>query len=237
MKATKQHQEDLFALAQTDAEIQRSRRLVAQLTDGSAFAELRSAQLELASQLIDARGSLDGIQLELKRAEEDLHTVEARIERDLARLNTSSSSKDAIAIQHELDSLKTRKSDLEDLELEILERMETAKAAFESVASKKAVVDGELAGQVALNETELLKVRSGLDLQTTKRAGQSAQLPAELAELYEKKFARGIAVGRLTGRECGACRISLGATALNEVAALAQDEIATCPDCQAILVR
>lgn len=237
MKATKQHQEDLFALAQTDAEIQRSRRAILQLTDGKAFAELRTEQLDLASQLIDARGALDGIELELKRAEEDLSTVESRIERDLVRLNTSSSSKDAVAIQHELDSLKKRKSDLEDLELEILEKRDSAKSAFEVVASKKAVVDGELAGQVALNEAELLKVRSGLDLQTSKRAGQLAQLPPELADLYEKKFARGIAVGRLTGRECGACRISLGATSLNEVAALAQDEIATCPDCQAILVR
>jgi predicted nucleic acid-binding Zn-ribbon protein len=237
MKANKQQQEDLFGLAQTDAEIQRSRRKVSQLTDPKVFAELRNAQLELASELIDARGLLDGIELEAKRAQEDLDTVEARIERDNARLNASSSSKDALGIQHELESLKKRKSDLEDLELEILERQESAKAAYDEIADRKAQIDSEFSGQLALNESELLKVRSGLDLLTAKRGQQIAQLPGELSALYEKKFARGVAVGRLVGRECGACRISLGATALNEIAALPQDEVATCPDCQAILVR
>lgn len=237
MKASKQQQEDLFALAQTDAEILRSRRQVGELTDPKAFSELRNQQLQLASELIDARGTLDSIELESRRAEEDLATVEARIDRDQSRLNASSSSKDAIAIQHELDTLTKRKSDLEDLELSILDRLDAAKAIYQDVSDRKAVIDGELAGQVSLVEAELLKVRSGLDLQTAKRLGQLAQLPDELASLYEKKLTRGIAVGRLLGRECGACRISLGATALNEIAALANDDIATCPDCQAILVR
>ena len=62
-------------------------------------------------------------------------------------------------------------------------------------------------------------------------------ISSELIELYDKKASRGVPVARLLGRECGACRISLGATAFNEVESLARDEIATCPECQAILVR
>lgn len=237
MKATKQHQEDLFSLSQTDGEILRSRRRISELTDPKSFAALRTAQLQLASELIDARGVLDSIGLDRKRAQEDLETVEQRIIRDDARLNSLSSSKDALAMQHELESLKVRKSDLEDLELSIIERQDQAKVAYEGISERKSIIDGELAGQIALNEAELIKVRSGLDLLTNKRNLQVSQLPAELSELYAKKFARGIAVGRLNGRECGACRINLGATALNEISALASDEIATCPDCQAILVR
>jgi uncharacterized protein len=58
-----------------------------------------------------------------------------------------------------------------------------------------------------------------------------------LLEIYEKKSLRGVAVGRLLNRECGACRMTIGATALAEIASTPRDELATCPDCQAILVR
>jgi predicted nucleic acid-binding Zn-ribbon protein len=108
---------------------------------------------------------------------------------------------------------------------------------FATVSVDKAAVDDELSSSEGANEAEIMKLRSGLDLLTSSRAQQASRASTELLELYEKKAARGVAVGRLIGRECGACRISLGATALNEVQALPRDEIATCPECQAILVR
>jgi predicted nucleic acid-binding Zn-ribbon protein len=82
-----------------------------------------------------------------------------------------------------------------------------------------------------------MKLRSGLDLLSNDRAQQAARLSTELMELYEKKASRGVPVGRLVGRDCGACHISLGATALNDVQSLPRDQIATCPECQAILIR
>jgi predicted nucleic acid-binding Zn-ribbon protein len=133
--------------------------------------------------------------------------------------------------------LARRKSDLEDIELAILDQQEAAKAVYATVSVDKAAIDDELSLGEATNETDLMKLRSGLDLLTNDRSQQEARLPAELSELYEKKAARGVAVARLIGRECGACRISLGATAFNELESLARDELATCPECQAILVR
>ncbi len=82
-----------------------------------------------------------------------------------------------------------------------------------------------------------MKLRSGIDLLVQQRAQEVARTDAELLELYEKKASRGVAVGRLLNRECGACRMTIGATALAEISAMPQDDIATCPDCQAILVR
>ena len=237
MKASEAQQADLLGLATLDQDIARSKAAIKNLSSGAQFSELRAAQRELAAKLINARNALDTVELELKRSETDLSLVEQRIAKDLSRLNITTNSKDAQGIQSELESLNRRKSDLEDIELAILDEKDAAAAVFATVASDKAAIDDELSAGEARNEAEIMKLRSGLDLMTNDRAQQASRIPAELLELFEKKAARGVPAARLIGRECGACRISLGASAFNEVESLPHDEIATCPECQAILIR
>jgi predicted nucleic acid-binding Zn-ribbon protein len=237
MKASEAQQADLLSLANLDHEISRSKAAIKNLSSGAQFAEMREAQRGLAAKLINARNALDTVELELKRSETDLELVEQRIAKYIARLNSTNNSKDAQGIQSELESLKRRKSDLEDIEIAILDQKEETSAAYATVASDKSIVDEELSDAETRNEAELMKLRSGLDLLSNDRAQQAARLSTELMELYEKKASRGVPVGRLVGRDCGACHISLGATALNEVQSLPSDEIATCPECQAILIR
>ena len=237
MKASDAQQADLLGLATLDQDIARSKAAIKNLSSGAQFSELRAAQHELAAKLINARNALDTVELELKRSETDLSLVEQRIAKDLSRLNVTTNSKDAQGIQSELESLNRRKSDLEDIELAILDEKEAAAAVFATVASDKAAIDDELSAGEARNEAEIMKLRSGLDLMTNDRAQQASRIPTELLELFEKKAARGVPAARLIGRECGACRISLGASAFNEVESLPHDEIATCPECQAILIR
>lgn len=237
MKASEAQQADLLGLATLDQDIARSKAAIKNLSSGAQFSELRAAQRELAAKLINARNALDTVELELKRSETDLSLVEQRIAKDLSRLNITTNSKDAQGIQSELESLNRRKSDLEDIELAILDEKDAAAAVFATVASDKAAIDDELSAGEARNEAEIMKLRSGLDLMTNDRAQQASRIPTELLELFEKKAARGVPAARLIGRECGACRISLGASAFNEVESLPHDEIATCPECQAILIR
>lgn len=237
MKASEAQQADLLSLANLDQEISRSKAAIKNLSNGNQFSALRATQRELAAKLINARNALDTVELELKRSETDLELVEQRIAKDETRLNSTNNAKDAQGIQSELESLNRRKSDLEDIELAILDEKEAATAAFATVSSDKSSVDDELSAAEAANEAEIMKLRSGLDLLVNNRAQQASRISAELIELYDKKAARGIPVARLLGRECGACRISLGATALNDVESLPRDEMANCPECQAILIR
>lgn len=237
MKASENQQTQLLELANLDLEISRTRLTLSNLTSGLAFSDLRDAQRDSAARLIESRNALDQVELELSRAEADLKLVEQRIAKDSAALNATSSAKDAQGFQSELETLKKRKSDLEDLELAILERKEEAEAAYRTVMSDKQAIDQDLASKESANESEIMKLRSGLDLITSQRSQQASRIDAELIALYEKKSSRGLAVGRLLGRECGACRMTIGATALAEISVTPKDEIATCPDCQAILIR
>ena len=237
MKASQNQQADLLLLGNLDFEIARAKNSLAELASGKSTKDMRELNLKLAGELIEARNQLDSVELELSRAEADLTTVEQRIEKDNVRLNATSNSKDAQGIQSELLTLAKRKSELEDMELAILDKKDEVAALFAEVQARKTLNESELRQAETKIEAEVLKQRSGLDLMVQQRAQQAAQLPVELLELYEKKATRGLAIGRLIGRECGACRISLGATAFAEIQGLASEEIATCPDCQAILVR
>jgi hypothetical protein len=185
MKATETQQADLLSLANLDLQISRSKATIKNLSSGTQFAELREEQRKLAAKLIDARNALDTVDLELKRSEADLSLVEQRIAKDQQRLNTTNNAKDAQGIQSEIESLSRRKSDLEDIELAILEQQEIAKANYAVVSVDKAAIDDELSTGEAANEAELMKLRSGLDLLTKDRAQQSARIASELIELYE----------------------------------------------------
>ncbi|MFM1983977.1 MAG: hypothetical protein RL723_412 [Actinomycetota bacterium] len=237
MKASESQQAELLALANLDLEITKVKNSLAVLASAEAFSALRAEQRNAAAALIEARNSLDSVELELSRAEADLNLVEQRIQRDKVRINQTASAKDAQGIQSELDTLAKRKSELEDLELAVLERKEQSEALYKTVLADKQIIDEDLASKEATNEAEIMKLRSGLDLSTNQRNQQVARIDEELIELYVKKASRGVAVGRLLGRECGACRMTIGATALVEISNQPRDEIATCPDCQAILIR
>jgi predicted nucleic acid-binding Zn-ribbon protein len=118
-----------------------------------------------------------------------------------------------------------------------MEKKEQCELALAEIAHEKNSIDQELSALESSNEQEVLKLRSGLELAGSKRIQLTSKIEQELLELYESKSKRGIAAARLLNRECGACRMTIGATALAEIAALPADEIATCPDCQAILIR
>jgi len=237
MKAATEQQRQLIELADLDSEMARNRATLAALTTGELFNQQRQNQREAAAKLIEARNALDSVELEFKRADADLLLVEQRIEKDMQKLNQTSSPKDAQGIQSELESLAKRKSELEDFELSVMEKKEQCELALAEIAHEKNSIDQELSALESSNEQEVLKLRSGLELAGSKRIQLTSKIEQELLELYESKSKRGIAAARLLNRECGACRMTIGATALAEIAALPADEIATCPDCQAILIR
>jgi len=237
MKAAPEQQNHLIELADLDSEMTRNRAALANLTTGELFALQRQNQRDAAAKLIEARNALDSVELEFKRADADLLLVDQRIEKDKQKLNQTTSPKDAQVIQSELESLAKRKLELEDFELSVMEKKEQCELALAEITKDKQLIDQELSSLVKANEQEILKLRSGLELTGSKRVQLTTRIDQDLVELYESKLRRGIAAARLLNRECGACRMTIGATALAEIVALPSDEVATCPDCQAILIR
>ena len=237
MKANLQDQKRLLELVEIDLSLVRNAGDKAKLLSATAISEANEKALALSDHLIDARNRVGDLELELKRSENDLELVENRIAKDNQRLSSTSSAKDAQGIEHELTSLAKRKSELEDTELGIMEDLETVRAELSEAEKAKAAAEQELTrlrSALATDTAGLDSVRAEL---SSKRSVLVGLVEPELAAAYQRKADRNVAAGKLVGRECGACRLSITATNLEEIVALPADEIAECPNCQAYLVR
>lgn len=237
MKANPEDQKRLLELVQLDLDLV---KIAGEKTKLLAASEIQIASekaLALSDQLIDARNKAGALELELKRSETDLELVENRIAKDNQRLTTTSSAKDAQGIEHELATLAKRKSELEDAELGILDELDQVRAELKAAESAKTAAEDELAALRAALTSRTADLDSKRAELMAKRVALVGLIDPELVAAYQQKADRTVAVGRLTGRECGACRISITATNLEEILALPADEITECPNCHAYLVR
>ena len=237
MIATMADQKQLLAIAAHDVELARISNSRKQAQAESEIEAASAETLRLSDSLIDARNSVGDLEMELARAEADLELVANRIAKDKQLLTSTSSAKDAQGIEHELATLGTRKSELEDAQLQIMELLEVAQQNHEKLRQEKQAADATLAALQERISKQLADLGSLAEKVQTERKSAIAGIDRELAAAYERKFSRGVAVGRLTGRDCGACRLSITATSFEELMALPAEELAECPNCQAFLVR
>jgi len=237
MIASSNDQKQLLALAALDVELA---RISNSRKQAQAEAELEAASadtLRLSDLLIDARNAVGELEMELGRAEADLELVANRINKDKQLLSSTSSSKDAQGIEHELSTLAARRSELEDTQLQIMELLESAQQEHEKLKLEKQAADERLADLEQRVASELADLGSQSEKIQTERKSVISSIDQDLAAAYERKFSRGVAAGRLSGRDCGACRLSITATSFEELMALPSEELAECPNCQAFLVR
>ncbi len=208
-----------------------------QLATGADLEAARSAQLTNSAEISQARSEHEALVRELERLEADLALVNKRIATDKDRLTKTAVARDALGIQHELETLAKRASDLEDVELELLERKSESDARMHEL---------EVLGEKLEQELQLTKARVQLELadlktqfqENQKAAGElRVKLPEELLARFDAKLARGLAVGRLQKNTCTACNMSITATASADLHQVPSDEVASCPECQAILIR
>jgi predicted nucleic acid-binding Zn-ribbon protein len=237
MKANSQQQETILDLSRIDLQLRRNQKQINEINEAVAVQAARQQLLVNSEALLSVRNRLDELALELGRADVDLKLVEGRIERDQARLQQSSNQKDIQGIQSELQSLHKRKGELEEAELVLLERQEVLNAELAEVQTLRDSLQKDLAVLEDQQTAGLAKLNSGQQLLREDRARGLGQLSSELAEHYEKLFAKGIGVGKLDGLICDACGMTLSGDSLDSVKNTPMDELAHCGECGAILVR
>lgn len=237
MIASLADQKKLLEIGAHDVELARVKNSRKQALAEVELEAASAETLRLSDLLIDARNAVGDLEMELSRAETDLQLVANRIEKDKALLSSTTSAKDAQGIEHELSTLAIRKNELEDAQLQIMELLEGAQQAHETLKSEKQIADETLAALQRRISAELTELDAQAESIQIERRNAIASLDESLASAYERKFSRGVAVGRLTGRDCGACRLSITATSFEELMALPPEELAECPNCQAFLVR
>jgi predicted nucleic acid-binding Zn-ribbon protein len=238
-KAAPAEQLKLLELQGLDAKLKSlsNRRLA--LESDSRITDLEAALGVAHSELGSAKMAVHDAELELKRAEADVEQVASRIERDEAKLNSGTGlSKDLVALQRDLVSLNKRRSDLEDVELEILERLDALRLRQ---AAQQQIVD-DIQASFGVIRAELDEALAEIAAEATVVRGRRAQFAAELdpalLAVYEKTLARrGVGAARLFHGTSEGSGMQLSPGDLAEIKAAAEDDIVFCPDSGCILVR
>ena len=188
---------------------------------------------------IAAETELSDVKRELARAEGDVEQIVTRIERDEKRLASGTGTpKELEQTQHELGTLGVRRSELEEVELEIMMRVDGIKERIATLSTE----ENELALVVAdLNirkENALAAIHTELEGIETDRKATTQSVSAELLALYEKiKESSGIGAAALAGNQCKGCNLTMNTIELQRISGLAEDEVVRCEECRCILVR
>lgn len=235
MNASPADQRRLVDVADLDARIRRAEHTRGNPPQAARVKELVARRAELSHELSTRLGARDDLRTELARIESDVALVDARRTRDAERLAASSNVKEAQGLESELASLARRKSDLEDGELEVMERLEAADAAVAEQEALIATTNDEGAALSAEARRVIAEADAVIEASARDRAAET--VPADLLALYDRIVTRSAGAALLTARTCGGCRMVLAGTDLQQLRQAAEDTVVTCPECGCILVR
>jgi predicted nucleic acid-binding Zn-ribbon protein len=210
------------------------------LPEHARVSELEQRLRGIGDHVVSARTIAGDLTRELTKAEADVEVVRQRAARDQARLDAGQTgAKELQALQHEVASLAQRQTVLEDVELEVMERLEAAQATVAEREGEQARLQVELAEVVAARDAAVAAVDAEAAAVRRARVDAAAGLPADLLALYEKvrESGGGVGAARLRSRRCEGCRMELTPVDLGRFRVAAEDVVLRCEECGRILVR
>lgn len=210
------------------------------LPETARLAELDAERAALRDRLVQARTVVGDVERELRKAEADVEQVSNRAARDRARLEAGTgSAKDLQGLQHELESLGRRQSELEDVELEVMERLEQAQGEVAGLERALATAEEQTTEVTTAQGSAFAEIDTEAGQVTTQRDEVAAGLDPALVALYDKvrEQTQGVGAAMLRGKRCEGCRMELTPVELARIAKLPPDEVVRCEECRTILVR
>jgi predicted nucleic acid-binding Zn-ribbon protein len=224
-----------------DSRMDQLRHQAANPPEAAELKEQTAARARVDGKARDLQVQVDDLTREQRKADADVEQVKARRVRDQQRLDGGmvTNPKDLERLQHELVSLDRRISDLEDAELDVMERLEAVQIELGHLNAELEVLDERIAALTAARDERV----AGLREEATQVAGRRREavegLPADLLALYEKLRDQrgGVGAAALRARRCGGCSLELDHSELAAIAKEPSDTVTRCEECSRILVR
>jgi uncharacterized protein len=228
----------LLELQELDSAIDRLEARKRQLEEGKELGDARAAMEDAEGRLGELRLGVDAVVREQQRLEREIDSMTRKAEVDEKRLYDGSIAniKEMEALQHEIASLKERRSRSEDDLLEQMVRKDDlesrageAGTVLQQTRARLEAVGGEAVHELERIEAELAEKRSA-------REKLVPEFDDELLELYEelRRQKRGVAVAALVDGVCQACHEKLAAMELDRLKRT--EGVKRCEYCRRIVV-
>jgi predicted nucleic acid-binding Zn-ribbon protein len=228
---------DLQALDTKLGQLAHRRRGVPQIAE---LVELDARAAGLRDREVALRTAVSDLEREQAKADADVSQVRDRIARDRALLEagTVASARQLEDLQREIASLTKRVSDLEDAELEVMEKLEEAQSRAAAVAAESVDLAARRLEAERARDAAFADVDAEVARVEGERARVVAGIPADLLALYDRIRAdSGVGAAALHRGRCQGCQLTLTPADINRIRAAADDEVIRCEECRRILVR
>lgn len=241
MKADPWAQLRLLDLQEVDTRLGQLAHRKRTLPEHAEVASLEKRASALRDKVVAVETELSDLEREQRRADADVDQVRARAKRDQDLLDSGTITvpRQLEDLQHEIGSLKRRQSELEDVELEIMERVEDSKSRVEAARAER----DEVAATLATTKAKLAELVRDVDQETKRvseeRARIAPEIPEALLKIYDKLRADlgGMGAAPLHRGSCQGCRMQLTPVDIGRIREAPSDEVVRCEECRRILVR
>ena len=240
MKVARDIQEKLLALQNLDASLAQLDHKIKSLPVIKILEEKSQLLAKNRDLKIAAETELSDVQHELSRCEVDVEQVVTRIEKDEKRMSSGTATpKELEQIQHELGSLARRRSELEEVELGVMVRVEEIQNRIAELVSTIATLTNEIGELQEVKSREVSTMEDARSQNQSDRIALSALIEPELLALYEKirVASDGVGAALLKGSQCEGCHLDMNAAEIARIRALSDDEVVRCEECRRILIR
>lgn len=238
--APPEDQHRLLKVQDVDIHIQQIEHKKKNLPVHERITELDAQLGDLSGSLVESRTRASDLRRELTKAEGDVEQVRNRAQRDQARLDAGQvGAKDAQALMSELETLGRRQDALEEVELEVMERLEAHTQALEELESAHRELETARTAAVAERDEALADLDRSLETARQDRAVAAEGIDAALLAVYDKVRAKtgGRGVVALKGSFLEGLNVNLAPAEVAEITAAAPEQVVRLEDYGHIVVR
>ena len=188
MKASPEAQLRLLELADFDAELSRldhRRRTLPEIEEAD---RIEGRDRELHDEIVALEAEEKDFGREQGKAEADVEQVRARVDRDRKRLDGGqvSSARELENLQSEIVSLERRQGDLEEVVLEVMEKLEDVTRRREALSAEQTALAGRLAEIAGRRDAAFAEIDEQAGKARDRRAGIAADLPDDLLTAHRR---------------------------------------------------
>ncbi len=239
MKASPSDQRQILDIQRHDLALTSLAHKLATLPEIAALSAATIKSNNTRDLRIGAETELSDVSRELNRAEGDVEQVVTRLQKDEARLNSGTGApKELESLQHEVISLNARRAELEEVELEVMLRVDGIKSRIDELKALEATLATEIAELTDRKNMASLALESESSELKTERAATVTLVDKAIYDLYEKiRSSGGAGAAALLGGQCLGCNLSINSVDLKRMLDSAEDEVIRCEECRCILVR
>ncbi len=240
MKADPKDQQRLLDLQAIDTTLQQLAHRRKVLPELAELDVLGRAIGVLEDERVRAEVEADDLDRDITKLEREVDSVRQRRNKDQQRLDDGRlPARELTALEHEIGSLTRRQTELEDAELELMEKRETAQATLDGVDEKISIAREKRIAAEKRRDDALTEIAREIEWKQQARRPLAADLPGELVQLYEKirEQSGGLGAALVQHGRCGGCRLELFGADRNRVKAAPPDEVVRCEECRRIMIR